>query len=86
MEEQTAELGRKLARFYGDGVAVEYVEVLSPRMDEFPYVQRLVFSMNVALPVIAFDGQARIAGGISLPMITEELEKRGVALLDQAGA
>ncbi len=83
MEEQTAELGRKLARFYGDGVAVEYVEVLSPRMDEFPYVQRLVFSMNVALPVIAFDGQPRIAGGISLPMITEELEKRGVAPLDQ---
>jgi hypothetical protein len=38
---------------------------------------------NVSLPIIAFDGQPRIVGGISIPMISEELERRGVMPLDQ---
>jgi len=83
MEEQTADLGRRLARYYGDGVEVEYVDVLSPRLEEFPLAQRLVFMTNVPLPVIAFDGQPRIVGGISIAMISEELEKRGLMPLEQ---
>jgi hypothetical protein len=59
-------------------VKVEYVDVFSPRMLDFPMVQRAIFALNVALPVIAFDGQPRIAGGISIEMISEELEKRGI--------
>jgi hypothetical protein len=86
MEEQTADLGRRLASYYGDGVGVEYVDVFSPRMEEFPLAQRAVFTMNVALPVIAFDGQPRIAGGISIEMVSEELEKRGLtAVVQTAG-
>jgi len=84
MEEQTADLGRSLARYYGDGVAVEYIDVFSPRMADFPLAQRAVFTMNVNLPVIAFDGQPRIAGGISIEMISEELEKRGLTAVAQA--
>ncbi len=84
MEEQTADLGRRLARHYGDGVGVEYVDIFSPRMDEFALAQRVVFMMNVSLPVIAFDGQPKIAGGISIEMISEELEKRGLTAVAQA--
>jgi len=83
MEEQTADLGRRLAHYYGDGVGVEYVDVLSPRMAEFPLAQRAVFMMNASLPVIAFDGRPRIAGGISIGMISEELEKRGLQPVEQ---
>lgn len=82
MEEQAADLGRRLARYYGDSVRVEYVDVLSSRLDEFPVARRLVYLNNVSLPIIAFDGQPRIVGGISIAMISEELEKRGVLPLE----
>ena len=82
MEEQTADLGQRLARYYGDSVEVEYVDVLTPRLEEFPLAQRLVYMTNVSLPIIAFDGQPRIVGGISIEMISEELEKRGVMPLE----
>jgi hypothetical protein len=78
MEEQATDLGRRLARCYGDGTGVEYIDVFSPRMQEFPLAHRAVSMMNLSLPIIAFDGQPRIAGGISIEMISEELEKRGV--------
>lgn len=61
---------------------VEYVDVFSPRMDEFPLAQRAVFGRGVPLPIVAFDGQPRIAGGISIEMISSELEKRGIAGLE----
>jgi len=83
MEEQAADLGRRLARYYGDGTDVEYIDVFSPRMDEFPLAHRAVFVMNVSLPVIAFDGQPRIAGGIAIEMISDELEKRGLTASGQ---
>jgi hypothetical protein len=77
MEERAADLGRTLAHHYGNGVTVEYVDAFSLRMEAFPSVQRIIGRGNVPLPVIAFDGQAKIAGGISVEMITAELEKRG---------
>jgi len=82
MAEQAAELERRLARYYGDGVKVEYVDIFSPRMYEFPLARRAVFGMGARLPVVAFDGQPRIAGGISVEMISSELEKRGITGLE----
>jgi hypothetical protein len=63
-------------------VEVEYVDVLSTRMHEFPLAQRAVFVLGVSLPVVAFDGQPRIAGGISIEMISSELEKWGLTALE----
>ena len=77
MSEQAAALEERLVQQYGGGVKVEYVDVFSPRMDEFPLAKRAVFGLSLSLPVVAFDGQPRIAGGISLEMISSELEKRG---------
>lgn len=82
MEERAVDLGRTLARYYGNGVTVEYVDAFSLRMGEFPSVQRIVSRGNVPLPVIAFNGQAKIAGGISMEMISEELENRGFVPLE----
>jgi hypothetical protein len=47
-------------------------------MQEFPLAQRAIFGMGVSLPVVAFGGQPRIAGGLSIEMISAELEKRGI--------
>lgn len=58
------------------------MDVFSPRIDDFPMARRAVFAMNVPLPVIAFDGEPKIAGGISIEMISEELEKRGLTIPD----
>ena len=82
MEEQAADLERRLARYYGDCVKVEYVDVLSPRMAEFPLAHRAAFNLGFDLPIIAFDGQPKIAGGISIEMISSELEKRGITGLE----
>lgn len=83
MEEQAADLGQRLARYYGTDVAVEYVDVFSRRMGEFPSVLRVVSRGNVPLPVIGFNGEARFAGGISVETISEELEKRGLVPLEE---
>ncbi len=78
MEEQTAQLGRDLATRYGAAVAVEYVDVYSPDMPKHPEVMQLLFRGNVPLPIISLNGEPRLAGGISLPMIGEEIEQLGV--------
>lgn len=83
MEEQTADLGQRLARYYGGGVSVEYVDVFSRRMEEFPSVVRVVSRGNVPLPVIGFNGEAKFAGDISVEMISEELEKMGMVPLEE---
>jgi len=57
---------------------VEYIDVFSDRMNEFPMARRAVFDLVMPLPVIAFDGQPRIVGGLSIELISSELEKRGV--------
>lgn len=78
MEQQAADLEQRLAGYYGNQVSVEYIDVFSPRIKEFPLAERAVFGMGVSLPVVAFDGQPRIAGGLSIEMISLELEKRGI--------
>ncbi len=72
------QLGRDLAARYGAAVAVEYVDVYSPQMPQHPEVMHLLFGGNVPLPIISLNGEPRLAGGISLPMIGEEIEQLGV--------
>ena len=62
---------------------MEYVDVFSERMEEFPSVLRVVDRGNVPLPVIGFDGMARFAGGISVEMIGQELKKMGLVPLTE---
>jgi hypothetical protein len=78
MEEQTEDLARRLVRHFGIGVSVEYVDVFSKRMEDFPSVQKVVNRGNVPLPVIGFNGEPRIAGGISIDMIIGVLDKMGM--------
>lgn len=83
IREQAEDLGRRLARYYGSGVSVEYVDVYSTRMEEFPAVLRVVGRGSVPLPIIGFDGKAKFAGGISIEMISETLEKMGLVPLEE---
>jgi hypothetical protein len=84
LEEQSADLGRCLAQYYGCSVAVEYVDTSSPTMVEYPNLLLLVRQRNLPLPVITLNGKPRFAGGISLEKITEELEKLGAVPLEQS--
>ena len=76
-EEQTQELGRRLAKYYGPRVVAEYVDIFSPQMMEHQEELRLLSRGNIPLPLVSIDGKPSFAGGISLEMISEELEKLG---------
>ncbi len=78
LEEQVADLGRKLAAHYGDAVTVEYVDIFSPELADHPAVFELLSSRNLPLPLIAINGEPRFAGGISLEGISEALEADGL--------
>jgi len=82
MEQQTADLGRRLARYYGDSVSVEYIDVFSVRMEDLPWVQRAIDRLSIPLPIVAFNGEPRIAGGLPIEKISTELEKRGIVPLE----
>ncbi len=76
--EQAADLGRKLAEYYGDSVVVEYVDIFSPEMADHPAVFELLSSRNLPLPLIAINDEPRFAGGISLEVVSEALESDGL--------
>ncbi len=78
MEEQAADLGRKLAAFYGDAVAVEYVDIFSPEMADHKDAFELLSTRNLPLPLVAINDEPRFAGGISLEGISEALEADGL--------
>ncbi len=78
VEEAVADLGRRLATHYGSAVAVEYIDLLSPRMSEYPNVLMLVNQRGLPLPIVSFNGKPRFAGGLSMERISEELERLGV--------
>jgi len=81
MEEQTADLERQLIRDYGERVAVEYVDIFSPRMADYRGILRIIARGDIPLPLIAVDGKPRFVGGISLEMISGDLDGLGLARL-----
>lgn len=78
MEEETAALREQLAGRYGSAVTVEYLDVYSGALQEYPEVYRLLTEGNVPLPVISMNGEPTFAGGISQEMIEEELKNLGL--------
>ena len=78
MEEQAADLGRRLAQYYGDAVVVEYVDIFSPEVADHKDAFELLSSRNLPLPLIAINDEPRFAGGISLEGISEALESDGL--------
>ena len=74
-----------MQRHYGPRVTVEYVDVFSPQMLDYPDVLRLLSQRNIPLPLISLDSKPTFAGGISIEMITEELEKLGLVPLGGPG-
>ena len=77
-EEQAAELGERLVRYFGDRVVVEYVDVFSQAMARHRAALEVLVSENVPLPLISVNGEPRFAGGISLEMISDDLEAQGL--------
>ncbi len=78
LEEQAADLGRKLTEYYGDAVVVEYVDIFSPEMAEHKDAFELLSTRNIPLPLVAINDEPRFAGGISLEVVSEALESDGL--------
>jgi disulfide oxidoreductase YuzD len=78
MEEQTKVAEFELKNKFGEQIEVEYVDIYSPsRIETVQNVMLLVMSGQAALPVTVIDGEPKIGGAISVPMITKELESLG---------
>jgi len=71
-------LGNRLAKYYGDAVQVQYVDVFSPQMQAHPSVVRILNMGSYPLPFVAVDGKPKFAGQISVEAISAELEQLGV--------
>lgn len=72
------ELGSRLAKYYGDAVQVQYVDVFSPQMKEHPSILRILNMGSYPLPFVAVGGKPKFAGRISVEAISAELEQLGV--------
>ncbi len=54
-------------------------------MMEHAEALRMLTQHNVPLPLVSVDGKPTFAGGISIGIITEELEKLGLVPLESPG-
>lgn len=57
---------------------VEYVDVFSPEMSAHQAALEVLTRQNVPLPLISINGEPRFAGGISIELISDDLERQGL--------
>ena len=64
---------------FGDQVSIEYYDLFSPEMDNFPEALALVQGGMAALPLVFVGDTVLSAGGkVSLPAIRRALEAQGL--------
>jgi hypothetical protein len=70
---------RQLSTRFGDQVVVEYCDLFSKEMDDFPRALELVQRGEAAVPLI-FVGESLLSAGrkVSVPRIREALEALGL--------
>ncbi len=79
MADQAAAVETELKRSFGDQIEVRYIDIfMSAEINSYPNVIAAVMAGQAPLPITCIDGQPKIAGGISVPMIKKELESLGL--------
>lgn len=79
MEEQTKVAADELKSAFGEQIEVGYIDIYSPEhLETVQNAMLLVMSGQAALPVTLIDGEPKIGGAVSVPMIKEELESLGL--------
>lgn len=78
MAQQTDQMRSDLVARFGDGVAVEYVDVYAMEVSQYPDVMRVLARGDIPLPIIGIDGKPRFAGGLSSQVVGDALEKQGL--------
>ncbi|MFZ3062793.1 MAG: hypothetical protein WA148_03495 [Actinomycetota bacterium] len=79
MADQAAAVETELKKSFGDQVEVRYIDIfMSSEIDSYPDVITAVMAGQAPLPITCIDGEPKIAGGISLPMVLKELESLGL--------
>lgn len=67
------ELAAGLKQAYGDRVQVNYIDTTQTTLSSFPLIARVV-QMGYNFPIIAINGQPRMAGGVDINQIKEILD------------
>lgn len=71
----------ELKKSFGDQIEVRYIDIfMSSEIESYPEVLSAVMAGQAPLPITCVNGEPKIAGGISIPMILKELESLGLKL------
>lgn len=84
LSEQVADLEAKLQQHYGTLVQVEYMDSLSQEAQAYAGVLKLIEERGFSLPLVVVNGQPKLAGGLPLDAISEEVEKCDPSLAAKA--
>ncbi len=61
---------------YGDEVSVDYVDLSKPdKREEFKHIIEAVETYNWPYPLVAIEGELKMAGGINFAMIASHIDK-----------
>jgi len=74
MEEATRAIAASLTEEYGQRVLVEYVDIMSVDVREYPDVMQLVRG-GYGFPLTFINDKPKFAGGLSLPMIKKAIDE-----------
>lgn len=72
--ESYQKLRDELLQAYGKKVEVDYINTSSEPLNSFPLISRVV-QMGYSFPIIAINGQPRMAGGIDVNQVKNLLDE-----------
>ncbi|MGI6434467.1 MAG: hypothetical protein ACOX0F_03795 [Syntrophomonadaceae bacterium] len=67
------ELAAELKKAYGEKVQVNYIDTTQTSLSSFPLIARVV-QMGYSFPIIAINGQPRMAGGVDINQVKKILD------------
>ena len=74
LEESTVALGKELRQIHGEKVEVKYIDTDQTGLKSYPSVAKVII-MGYSFPVIAVNGEPRMAGGIDVEAIRNILDE-----------
>lgn len=63
-----------MLQLYGETVEVDYIDTTNRDLNSFPLISRVV-QMGYSFPIIAINGQPRMAGGLDVNQIKRLLNE-----------
>lgn len=71
-------VAQHLKQRYGDAVTVDYFDLANSAVRErFPEVARMIDAKEVPVPVVAIDGEVKMAGAVDFWHIADIIDAKG---------